>query len=255
MKKTFLLILLTLSLLVSACSGASTTVPQPTATQVQPAATSIPTEPAPTATQPPPTAEATTEPTSESKPAPATDVVTFQIIPGDSQVSYEVGEVFLNQNNAFKIAIGVTTQVSGEVSIDRSNPQNSSIGPISVDISQFTSDSNRRDNAIRNNWLESALFPIATFVPTQITGLPASGEEGEDYKFQVTGDLTVREITLPVTFEVTATLVGDTLTGEASTTILMSSYQVGPISIAGILNTEDEVKIEFNFVARSAAGS
>jgi hypothetical protein len=53
-----------------------------------------------------------------------------------------------------------------------------------------------------------------------------------------------------VTFEVT--LVGDgvTMTGEATTTILMSDFGFGPISIGGILNTEDEVKVTFAFVAR-----
>jgi hypothetical protein len=31
---------------------------------------------------------------------------------------------------------------------------------------------------------------------------------------------------------------------------LMSDFGFGPISLAGILNTEDEVKINFDFVAR-----
>jgi hypothetical protein len=42
----------------------------------------------------------------------------------------------------------------------------------------------------------------------------------------------------------------DELTGEAGTTILMSEFGIGPISIAGILNTEDEIKLSFTFVAR-----
>jgi hypothetical protein len=33
--------------------------------------------------------------------------------------------------------------------IDRDHPRQSQIGPITVDISQLTSDSRRRDNAIR----------------------------------------------------------------------------------------------------------
>jgi len=43
---------------------------------------------------------------------------------------------------------------------------------------------------------------------------------------------------------------GDSITGEASTVILMSDFGFGPISIGGILNTEDEVKLNFIFVAR-----
>jgi polyisoprenoid-binding protein YceI len=178
--------------------------------------------------------------------------VTFQIVPDESQVTYEVAETFIDEGNVFNVAIGVTKQVSGEVMIDYANPQNSSIGPITIDISQFTSDSNRRDNAIRDRFLESAKFPTATFTVTKIEGLPATGEEGVDYPLKITGDLTVKETTKSVTFATTVRLEGETLTGTATTTILMSDFGVGPISIAGILETQDEVKIKIDFVARPA---
>lgn len=183
-------------------------------------------------------------------PAPEEGMEVFLIVPGESQVSYEVGEVFLNQDNAFNLAVGVTSEVNGEIIIDRENPQNSSIGPISVDISQFTSDNQRRDNAIRERFLESAKFPIALFTPQEIQSLPTSYQEGQEIVFQVSGDLTVRDVTKPITFEVKLAGEGESLRGEANTTILMSDFGFGPISIGGILNTEDEVKITFVFVAR-----
>ena len=183
-------------------------------------------------------------------PAPDGGTEVFVIIPGESQVSYEVGEVFLNQGNAFNLAVGVTSEVSGEILVDRANPQNSSIGPIFVDVSQFTSDNQRRDNAIRERFLESAIFPIVEFNPQEIQGLPESYNEGEQISFQVSGDLTIRDVSKPVTFEVTFVGNGNTINGEATTTILMSDFGFGPISIGGILNTEDEVKVTFSFVAR-----
>ena len=67
--------------------------------------------------------------------------------------------------------------------------------------------------------------------------------------FTVTGDLTIREATLPATFDVQASLNEGILGGQATTTILMSDFGVGPIRMAGVLGTEDEVKISFNFVA------
>ena len=158
--------------------------------------------------------------------------------------------MFLNQDNAFNLAVGITSQVNGEILVDRDNPQNSSIGFVNVDISQFTSDNQRRDNAIRERFLESAQFPIAEFTPQEIQGLPASYEEGQQITFQVTGDLTIRDVTKPATFEVSMSGQGDTVTGEAATTILMSDFGFGPISIAGILNTEDELNIKIVFVAR-----
>ena len=183
-------------------------------------------------------------------PEPGTGITTFRIVPGESEVVYEVGEVFLNQDNAFKLAVGVTRDVSGEILVDRENPQNSTIGIMTVDVSQFTSDNQRRDNAIRERFLQSAQYPQVSFSPQSIEGLPENYAPGEEIAFQVSGDLTIRDVTKPATFDVTMVGNGDTINGEAATTILMSDYGFGPISIAGILNTEDEVKIKFVFTAR-----
>jgi polyisoprenoid-binding protein YceI len=177
-------------------------------------------------------------------------VVIYKIIPGESQVSYEVGETFLNQNNRFALAVGMTKQIAGEITANKTNPAKSSIGPITVDISQFTSDRSQRDNAIRGHWLESGKFPQAVFTPTKIDSLPSAYTEGQDYTFKVSGDLKVREATKPVTFDVTARLKGDTLSGTAITSILMSDFGVGPISIGGMLNTEDKAKLTLQFIAR-----
>jgi predicted lipoprotein with Yx(FWY)xxD motif len=173
----------------------------------------------------------------------------FSIVPGESEVSYEVGETFLGDNR-FATAIGVTPEVTGLIMGDLTDPRSVVLGPVEVDISQFKSDSDRRDNKIRSDFLESTKFPIATFKPTEIEGIPDEYTEGEPVTLFVTGDLTIKETTQPVTFEVTAQLEDSTLTGEAATTILMSDFGVGPISILGFLETEDEVILTFNFVAR-----
>lgn len=174
----------------------------------------------------------------------------FRIQPGESTVSYEVGETFFNQGNRFNLAIGVTTEIQGEVWVDVNHPATSRLGMITVDISQFRSDSARRDNAIRERFLESARYPLATFQATRLEGLPESYTPGEEIAFTVVGDLTVRQVTREVAFQVTARLEGGILIGVATTTLLMSDFGVGPIEIAGILGTEDEVKLTFNFVAR-----
>ncbi|HEY9075478.1 MAG TPA: YceI family protein [Anaerolineaceae bacterium] len=250
-------------LLLSACAPVVT--PAPPQPAQPPAATQSPAKAAtayPAAAQPtkqPVSATAypvegtkpavTAVPTKAAAPSQSGKVV-YKLVPGESKVSYEVGETFFNQNNKFATAIGVTTEVSGEITGDKANPPASTIGPISIDISQFKSDSSRRDSAIRTQWLESAKYPIAKFTPTKIEGLPSAYEEGKEYQFKVTGDLNVRLATRPVTFDVTAKLNGTTLTGKAASQILMSEFQIGPISIANVLGTEDKVKILFEFVAR-----
>lgn len=234
-------LLLSLVIFLVSCTSQSATP------QIEPPSTLPETDESLSPTSPPPQNDLPTPDVSESE----SELESFLIVPEESEVAYEVGEVFLNQDNRFAIAIGITNQVSGEVLVDRDNPQNSTIGPVEVDISQFTSDSARRDNAIRERFLESNRFPIVTFVPNQVERVPQDYQEGQQIEIQVSGDLTVRDVTKPVTFDVTLEGSGDTITGEATTMILMSDFGFGPISIGGILNTEDEVVVHFRFVARS----
>ncbi len=179
----------------------------------------------------------------------SSSTVTFKIDPGQSKVTYTVNETLFNQNNRINTAIGVTNVVNGQINADLSNPSASTMGPITVDVSQFASDSRQRDNMIRRNFLSSSAYPTATFVCKQLVGMPASYTDGTTYTFKAIGDLTVKTTTQPVTFDVTAKLQNNTLTGEATTQVLMSQFGVGPISLLGILQTEDQVKITFDFVA------
>lgn len=240
-----LLGLVLISILLSGCSpstpAATPTTVSPSTALPSPTATSMDAQTSPTAAQ----ANAT-----DAAAQPTGEVVVFKIVPGESQASYEVGETFFNQNNRFNVAVGVTTAIQGEIEANLANPPASRIGPITIDVSQLRSDSSRRDNYIRNNALESARYPTATFVPTQIEGLPTSYVEGQDYTFRVTGNLTVRDVTREVTFDVTARLEGQTLSGTATTKILMSDFGIGPIDLVGVLRTEDEVKLTLRFVAR-----
>lgn len=262
--RKFFVLTLALALMLTACSAgssASATLeingPMPAeAETVQPsvqAQTPVQTA-APVQTEQPSAAvEATVAVTVEvpqAAAAPAGETVVYKIVPGESRAEYQVGETFFSQNNRFNLAVGVTSAINGEITLDMSNPQNAKLGVITVDISQLKSDSNRRDDRIRQSWLESAAYPTATFTPTKIEGLPAAYNMGDEITFTVTGDLTVRQVTKPVTFQVKAKLLDNQLTGTAETTISLNEFGVGPIEIAGMLKTEDSAKLVLNFVAR-----
>jgi polyisoprenoid-binding protein YceI len=174
----------------------------------------------------------------------------YVIVPAGSQVIYRVAETFINEGNRLNVAVGVTNAVRGEIMIHRDDPRQSRIGVITVDISRFQSDSSRRDNAIRGRWLESSRFPTAEFTPTAIEGLPAAYEDGKELRLEVTGRLKIRDVTRPTTFLTVLTLSGTTLTGLATTKVLMTDFGFQPPSILGILRAENEVNVEFRFTAR-----
>ena len=206
-----------------------------------------PTQAAAQPTQPPAATEAA-QPQATTAAAPATGAaVAYQIDASQSEAHYEVAETFF-QGNRLNLAVGRTQGIAGDVLVDFANPANSQIGTIVIDVSQLTSDEGRRDNYIRNNALESSRFPQATFKPTKIEGIPASAKPGDTLTLKVTGDLTVKETTKPVTFEVTLTADQDKLTGSAATEIVLSDFGAGPIQLA-MLQTEDKAKLAFDFIA------
>jgi len=193
-------------------------------------------------------------PATESANASAPDPVAqqlYRIDPAQSEVRYEVNETFV-RGNRLNTAIGRTKGVAGEIRVNFAQPSQSQMGEIVIDISQFTSDESRRDNFIRRQGLESATYPQATFKPASISGLPDKVAVGDNLKFTITGDLTVKQATKPVTWNVELKVGDKQLTGMASTQILMSDFGVGPIQIP-LLATEDQVKLIFDFVAVPAS--
>lgn len=183
---------------------------------------------------------------------PAGDEITFVIDPSASQVSYSVEEEFFNREVQFVTAVGTTSVIDGSLSVALSGGEPSLTGgEISVDISTLESDSNRRDNAIRNDWLESARFPTATFVPSAIENFSGDYTDGA-VTFDLVGDLTVREVTNPVTFNVTASLEGETLRGTATALVMMVDYGFDPPDILNILTVTDGVTLTIDLVAQQS---
>lgn len=174
---------------------------------------------------------------------------TFVIMPQESEVSYEVQEQFLNRSLP-NMAVGKTNSIEGEVQLSTDGAPTASIPKMTVDLTTLTSDADRRDQAIQGRWLESSRFPQATFVSTSIEGAPQSYTEGEEVAFKLNGDLTIRDVTKPVTFDVTAKLDGDTLTGTGTTHVLMKDFGFDPPNIAGMLTVQDGVTITVNFTAK-----
>ena len=91
--------------------------------------------------------------------------------------------------------VGVTDQVAGAIQIDLENPANSQVGVIQINARTLVTDSDRRNRAMQNQILETGSYEFITFSPTAITGMPDTITLGESYAFQITGDLTIRDIT------------------------------------------------------------
>jgi polyisoprenoid-binding protein YceI len=203
----------------------------------------------------PGTLAATASPAAAPGPAGSANVPAgaqrFTIDPQASEASYHVGETFF-ENNEFKVAVGVTHGIQGDVYVNRAHPDLSRIGPITVNVQQFTSDSRRRDDAIRRRWLESDRYPEAVFTPSSVDGLPKTYVAGQAVPVRVTGALKVHEVTKPVVFTGTLRLTSGVLTGNLETTVLVTDFGFDPPSIM-MLKTENKATLDFQFTARPAA--
>ena len=171
----------------------------------------------------------------------------YRISPDNgSEVSYRVTERLAGVS---RVAVGTSTVVAGDIKINLVDPSLSEVGEIVVNVEMFESDSNLRDKRIRHDFLESTHWPFARFVPTSIGGLDAVFADGNSYEVSITGELTVKETTLEQTFNGTVRVGPDQITALMTATVLSSSYDVGPINIARLTHTSDEVELVFGLVA------
>ena len=163
---------------------------------------------------------------------------------------FELDEVLRGEP---KHVVASNTEVAGQIRIDFDDLAASELGTIVIGAQTFSTDSSNRDRAIRGPILDSTVFPEITFVPASIEGLAGAVEVGQELTFTVTGDLTIRDVTSEVTFEVTAVLVGaDRLEGSATATVLRSVYGLEIPSVASVADVTDEVLVAINFVAAPA---
>ena len=100
--------------------------------------------------------------------------------------------------------VGTTNLVAGQLALNAQDLSQTQVGVIKVDARGLTTDNDRRNGAIRNFILNTNQYEYITFTPKSVSGLTGAGQTGQAYTFQLTGDLTIRNVTKSVTFDVTA---------------------------------------------------
>ena len=248
-----------LAVLLVGCgtSATATLLPTPTSTggsatgpvaSPTPASTSTPAQGilAPTSTPAPEPPPSTPEPT---EPAPSG--------PGQVQgVTYVVGEgseaTFTVEEKLASLplpndAVVRTMALSGEVHLD-GQPS-----VINIDLHQLASDQERRDRYIRERMFPNN--PILTFTVKNLGQLPEPLPVGEVITRQVSGELSIRGVTKPLTFDVEARLDPDTLFILGRTSFTWDDLEISPPNIAGRLQVQDEVEVQVLLAAKPTQDS
>lgn len=167
-------------------------------------------------------------------------VETYSIDPVHSSVGFSIRHFVSKVPGKFN-------KFSGTIKVDRENLANSS-AEATIDVGSIDTDNQKRDDHLRTpDFFDAAKYPTMKF---QSTSWKKTGENTYD----VTGDLTLKDVTKPVVLKVTALgfapgMRGAQLSGwEATTKINKKEFNVNdPAMLDAALG--DDVTITINLEA------
>ncbi len=205
---------------------------------------------APAATSAPAVADATAPASGEATAAPAAAAggqLLFQIVPDQSEARFKLTEELRGVPTN---VVGATDQVAGQIEINPKDLSATKLGTIQINARTLATDSSQRNRAINNFILNTGSFEFITFKPTGVSGLSGSAALGQTYSFEITGDLTIKDVTKSVVFKATATPETEQkLSGTASTVINRDDYGLTIPNVPFVANVSQDVTLELDFVA------
>jgi len=117
---------------------------------------------------------------------------TWQIDPAHTAIEFGVKHMM------FTTVRGSFGAFQGEVALDQSNPSASAV-QVKIDAASIDTGVTDRDNHLRSgDFFDVEAFPQITFRSTQVNGAIDEGE-----KFEIVGELTIRDVTREVVLEAT----------------------------------------------------
>jgi polyisoprenoid-binding protein YceI len=159
---------------------------------------------------------------------------TWKVTSG-SQAGYRVNEILFGQHNE---AVGRTTAVSGNATINGSKV---TAADVTVDMTQVSSDQNRRDNQFHGRIMDTSTYPTATFKLTQPIDLPSTTGK---VTTKANGDLTAHGVTKPAVADLQAQRSGSTIRVSGSIPVTFANWSI-PNPGFGPVTTDDHGLIEF----------
>ena len=248
-----------LAIILAATLIACSQQPEPQPTPIPTAAVAVPTPPPPAATVEP-TATVAPIPTATTAPAPTpastaaaptapsegTQSATAFVLGEGTVARYMVEEVLASQG--FKVATGETSEVVGRIVFDADGAIVADESSIVIQAGTLKTDNDRRDRYVREQTLQTAMYPEIIFRPTSAEGLPSPlSEASGEVEFTLSGDLTIRDQTRPVTWDVTAEF-GDSITGLAVIDINFEQFGMDKPRVAVVVSVGDTIRLELDFV-------
>lgn len=172
--------------------------------------------------------------------------VRLEVAPTGNEVRYRVREQLVNLELP-NDAIGKTSAVTGGIALDSAGKVIPDASRFVIEVAGLTSDKDRRDGYVRRRVLQTDSFPTVVLAPREIRGLtyplPTSGTRTYD----LVGDLTLKGVTRPTTWKVTASFGRDTVTGSAATRFTFKDFELTQPRVPVVLSVADTIGLEYDF--------
>ena len=146
-------------------------------------------------------------------------------------------------------AVGQTREVSGSLVFEGSGAVVAGQSKITVNLLSLQSDEDDRDEFLRTNSLESEKFPLAELVVREMPGLPWPIPCQGEAVFQITGDMTVHGVTVPLTWDAAVQFRPDGAKGLIKTNFPFSTFDMKRPKKLFLLSVDDDIRLELQFDA------
>jgi polyisoprenoid-binding protein YceI len=181
--------------------------------------------------------------------APLAAQTRYTISPTGTEARYQVREL-LAANTIENDVVGKTAAVTGGISLDKAGKVVPAESKVTIDLTGLKTDQTRRDGYVQRNTLATATYPNAVLVVKEIQGLPAKMPTSGNLTFTLVGDLTLKDVTKPTTWTVTATANPNGMIGTAKTKFTFSEFGLAIPRVPVVARVDDPIQLEldFNFV-------
>lgn len=179
----------------------------------------------------------------------------YRIDSAASQVTIAVGK-----SGAFSFIAGHTHEVTGPVesgtaTVDLDDPARTDIHLVIATVALKVSGADEppadrpkvQEAMDSEKVLDISRYPRITFDSTEVT---VTRRQPDSLDARVSGRLTIRDVTRPVTIPVSVQFAGDGLTARGRLTIKQTEFNIKPISVAGVVTVKDALDISFSIAAR-----
>lgn len=180
------------------------------------------------------------------------DVAVRYVVVTGSKARYRVRERLLG-NELDNDAVGETSAITGGIALDANDAVVRNLSSFTVTLTGLKSDKSRRDRYVQTRILETDEHPTTKMAVTEVRGLPSPLPTSGRVQFQIVGNLTVKGATRPATWDVTALVAGDKLTGTAATAFTFDDYKISQPKVSVLLSVADTIRLEYEFAMKKQA--